>query len=229
MSKRIAINGFGRIGRLTFRNLLKKEGVEVVAINDLTDNATLAHLLKFDSAHGPFEGTVSSTDLATLPIAVAKAHSEAHACFDVVVKRRRKFLRSLFTATQQDELAYRVTSMARIVDELASYLVYRQKYSQSLKVAFATKMALMREHQQLIEKYLETGNVRYDSLPITPNNESINKSIDAAVGEMAALDSGALGLLSSYNDLARSLRHYCAQHRFALPWNLPFPQEIYLD
>ena len=60
--KRIAINGFGRIGRLTFRNLLNTEGVEVVAINDLTDNATLAHLLKFDSAHGPFNGTVSSTD-----------------------------------------------------------------------------------------------------------------------------------------------------------------------
>ena len=60
--KKIAINGFGRIGRLTFRNLLQKEGVEVVAINDLTDNATLAHLLKFDSAHGQFDGTVSSTD-----------------------------------------------------------------------------------------------------------------------------------------------------------------------
>ena len=62
MSKKIAINGFGRIGRLTFRNLLQQEGVEVVAINDLTDNATLAHLLKYDSAQGPFEGTVESTD-----------------------------------------------------------------------------------------------------------------------------------------------------------------------
>ena len=62
MAKKIAINGFGRIGRLTFRNLLKNSNVEVVAINDLTDNATLAHLLKYDSAHGAFEGTVSSTD-----------------------------------------------------------------------------------------------------------------------------------------------------------------------
>lgn len=62
MSKKIAINGFGRIGRLTFRNLLKMNDVEVVAINDLTDNKTLAHLLKFDSAQGPFEGTVESTD-----------------------------------------------------------------------------------------------------------------------------------------------------------------------
>jgi len=56
--KRIAINGFGRIGRLTFRNLMKNDAVEVVAINDLTDNATLAHLLKYDTMHGKFEGTV---------------------------------------------------------------------------------------------------------------------------------------------------------------------------
>jgi glyceraldehyde 3-phosphate dehydrogenase len=60
--KRIAINGFGRIGRLTFRNLLKKSDVEVVAINDLTDNYTLAHLLKYDTMQGKFEGTVSSDE-----------------------------------------------------------------------------------------------------------------------------------------------------------------------
>jgi len=57
---KVAINGFGRIGRLTFRRLLEKENVEIVAINDLTDNATLAHLLKYDSVHGRFNGTVSS-------------------------------------------------------------------------------------------------------------------------------------------------------------------------
>ena len=62
MSKKVAINGFGRIGRLTFRNLLKKEGLEVVAINDLTDNNTLAHLLKYDSAQGAFDGTVAATE-----------------------------------------------------------------------------------------------------------------------------------------------------------------------
>ncbi|MFZ4475246.1 MAG: type I glyceraldehyde-3-phosphate dehydrogenase [Saprospiraceae bacterium] len=60
--KRIAINGFGRIGRLTFRNLVKRDDVEVVAINDLTDNLTLAHLLKYDTMHGRFEGTVSHDD-----------------------------------------------------------------------------------------------------------------------------------------------------------------------
>ena len=62
MAKRIAINGLGRIGRLTFRNLIQMEGIEVVAINDLTDNATLAHLLKYDSVHGKFPGTVSADE-----------------------------------------------------------------------------------------------------------------------------------------------------------------------
>jgi glyceraldehyde 3-phosphate dehydrogenase len=56
--KRIAINGFGRIGRLTLRQLLKKSELEVVAINDLTDIPTLAHLFQFDSAHRKFDGTV---------------------------------------------------------------------------------------------------------------------------------------------------------------------------
>lgn len=57
----IAINGFGRIGRHTLRNLLARQlpNIEVVAINDLTDPATLAHLLKYDSVHGPFPGQIS--------------------------------------------------------------------------------------------------------------------------------------------------------------------------
>lgn len=57
--KAVAINGFGRIGRIAFRALLQKSDIEVVAINDLTDTATLAHLLKFDSIHGKFPGEVS--------------------------------------------------------------------------------------------------------------------------------------------------------------------------
>ena len=56
---KVAINGFGRIGRLSFRQLLAKEGVEVCAINDLTNVETLAHLLKYDSIHGRFPGEVS--------------------------------------------------------------------------------------------------------------------------------------------------------------------------
>jgi glyceraldehyde 3-phosphate dehydrogenase len=73
---KVAINGFGRIGRLTFRALLEKDNVEVVAINDLTDNATLAHLLKYDSVHGRFNGQVSS-DAESLTVNGKKIHAYA--------------------------------------------------------------------------------------------------------------------------------------------------------
>ncbi len=63
MAVRVGINGFGRIGRLTFRAIQEKYGasgeVEVVALNDLTDAHTNAHLLKYDSNYGPFKGEVS--------------------------------------------------------------------------------------------------------------------------------------------------------------------------
>ncbi len=55
---KVVINGFGRIGRLSFRQLLTKDGVEICAINDLTSVETLAHLLKYDSIHGRFPGEV---------------------------------------------------------------------------------------------------------------------------------------------------------------------------
>jgi glyceraldehyde 3-phosphate dehydrogenase len=56
---KVGINGFGRIGRLTFRALLNKKNIEVVAFNDLTDAKTLAHLFKYDSVHGKFNGDVA--------------------------------------------------------------------------------------------------------------------------------------------------------------------------
>jgi glyceraldehyde 3-phosphate dehydrogenase len=60
MSKiRVAINGFGRIGRITFRKLLENKRMDVIAINDLADTRTLAHLLKYDSVHGHFPGEVN--------------------------------------------------------------------------------------------------------------------------------------------------------------------------
>ncbi|HXF94592.1 MAG TPA: type I glyceraldehyde-3-phosphate dehydrogenase [Gemmatimonadales bacterium] len=60
MAVRVAINGFGRIGRNTLRAavLMQPEGIEFVAVNDITDPKTLAHLLKYDSVHGRFPGTV---------------------------------------------------------------------------------------------------------------------------------------------------------------------------
>src|SRR3989338_3933631 len=54
----IAINGFGRIGRAAFKALLNKKGVNVVAINDLTDTKTLANLLQYDSCYGIYEKKV---------------------------------------------------------------------------------------------------------------------------------------------------------------------------
>lgn len=59
---KVAINGFGRIGRLVFRQIYDMEGIEVVAINDLTSPKVLAHLLKYDSAQGRFNGNVTSTE-----------------------------------------------------------------------------------------------------------------------------------------------------------------------
>ena len=62
MAVRVAINGFGRIGRLAFRQMFQAEGYEVVAINDLTSPDMLAYLLKYDTTHGAYQGKVESTD-----------------------------------------------------------------------------------------------------------------------------------------------------------------------
>ena len=75
---RIAINGFGRIGRTFLRKLKYHPDIELVAINDLTDTETLAHLLKYDSIHRAFEGTVEAKDGAmvingkTIPVFAQK-------------------------------------------------------------------------------------------------------------------------------------------------------------
>ncbi|RKY75912.1 type I glyceraldehyde-3-phosphate dehydrogenase, partial [candidate division KSB1 bacterium] len=62
MAIRVGINGFGRIGRLVFRIAMKRPEVEVVAVNDITDAATLAHLLKYDSVHGKYDGSIEVKD-----------------------------------------------------------------------------------------------------------------------------------------------------------------------
>jgi glyceraldehyde 3-phosphate dehydrogenase len=63
MSKvKVAINGFGRIGRLVYRQIFNMEGIDIVAINDLTSPKTLAHLLKYDTAQGRFNAEVTSSD-----------------------------------------------------------------------------------------------------------------------------------------------------------------------
>lgn len=62
MSVKVGINGFGRIGRLAFRRIQELEGIEVVAVNDLTDPKMLAHLLKYDTTQGRFNGEVEVKD-----------------------------------------------------------------------------------------------------------------------------------------------------------------------
>lgn len=66
MKKRVAINGFGRIGRNLFRLLLNHPTIEVVAINDIADNKTMAHLIKYDSIHGVLPNRVSYNDTALI-------------------------------------------------------------------------------------------------------------------------------------------------------------------
>ena len=62
MTIKVAINGFGRIGRNVFKIALEDGNIEIVGINDLTSPKMLAHLLKYDSVHGRFKGTVTATD-----------------------------------------------------------------------------------------------------------------------------------------------------------------------
>lgn len=64
--KKVGINGFGRIGRNVFRRAMETNTTEIVAVNDLTDAKTLAHLLQYDSVHGPFKGTVEAKDGAII-------------------------------------------------------------------------------------------------------------------------------------------------------------------
>ncbi len=66
MAKKVGINGFGRIGRMAFRAILETDKLEVVAVNDLTDAKTLAHLLKYDSVHGKFNKKVEVKDGAII-------------------------------------------------------------------------------------------------------------------------------------------------------------------
>ena len=81
MSIKLGINGFGRIGRCVFRAALKHTGVDVVAINDLTDSATMAYLLNYDSVHGTLEAEAAATDkgieLAGKTISISSAKDPA--------------------------------------------------------------------------------------------------------------------------------------------------------
>ena len=82
MAVRVAINGFGRIGRLAFRQMFDAEGYEVVAINDLTSPTMLAHLLKYDSSQGKYkyaDSVVAGDDSITVNGKTITIYKEADA------------------------------------------------------------------------------------------------------------------------------------------------------
>ncbi len=98
---RVAINGFGRIGRVYLRNALLKPEIEVVAINDITDNKTLAHLFKYDSIHRGFNGSIEIVEEGiVINGQLIKTFSEkdpsalpwAELNIDVVIESTGKFL-----------------------------------------------------------------------------------------------------------------------------------------
>lgn len=92
---RVAINGFGRIGRMVFRAALQYQNIEIVACNDLTDKETLAHLFKYDSVHGRFPGdvkvtkdgiSVNGSEMKVYAIKDPKELPWEHLAIDVVVE-----------------------------------------------------------------------------------------------------------------------------------------------
>ena len=117
MTTRIGINGFGRIGRAFVRRCLEQHDLEVVAINDLTDARTLAHLLEFDSTYGRLQATVGYTDNSIIvngrPIAALTARDPvainwAELGVDVVIESTGKF-------RSRDDAALHLKSGARKV------------------------------------------------------------------------------------------------------------------
>ena len=96
---RIGINGFGRIGRTFFRVIHQRQGMEVVAINDVADSQSLAHLLKYDSVHGIFDADVRSSDasIAVDDVPIRLSHESdlerlSWKDCDVVIEATGKFL-----------------------------------------------------------------------------------------------------------------------------------------
>lgn len=105
---KIGINGFGRIGRLAFRSITQRENVEVVAINDLLDVEYLAYLLKYDSVHGRFNGTVETANNQLIvngkSIRVTQERNPENIAWDKVGVDYVIESTGIFTATEKAEL-----------------------------------------------------------------------------------------------------------------------------
>ncbi len=131
MAVRIAINGFGRIGRLVFRHVMARKGtVDVVGVNDLTDERTLAHLLKYDSVHGRFNGTieVDGNDLIVngdrVTISASKAIEDlTWGDVDVVVESTGRYTKRADLQKHIDNGARKVILTAPAKDEMDATVV----------------------------------------------------------------------------------------------------------
>ncbi len=131
MAIRIAINGFGRIGRLVFRRIMAEgQRFEVVGINDLTDAATLAHLLKYDSVHGRFNGEVQASDNAltvngqTIPISAQRAIADIPwQNVDVVIEATGIFMKRDLAHAHIDNGAKKVILTAPAKDAVDATVV----------------------------------------------------------------------------------------------------------
>jgi glyceraldehyde 3-phosphate dehydrogenase len=128
----IAINGFGRIGRVFLRNSLSQPNLEVVAINDITDAATLAHLFKYDSVHGRFEGEVKAENNALVVNGksirvVSNANPEQlpwkELKVDIVIESTGKFLDTSSASLHLQAGARKVILSAPAKDESIKSLV----------------------------------------------------------------------------------------------------------
>ncbi len=128
----IAINGFGRIGRVFLRNSLSQPNLEVVAINDITDAATLAHLFKYDSVHGRFQGEVKAEDKALVingkRILVVSSADPAQLPWkelkvDIVIESTGKFLDTASASLHIQAGARKVILSAPANDESIKSLV----------------------------------------------------------------------------------------------------------
>lgn len=131
MAVRIAINGFGRIGRLVFRHVMARKGsVDVVGVNDLTDARTLAHLLKYDSVHGRFNGTIEAdgNDLIVngdrVTISASKAIEDlTWGDVDVVVESTGRYTKRADLQKHIDNGARKVILTAPAKDEVDATVV----------------------------------------------------------------------------------------------------------
>lgn len=114
---KVAINGFGRIGRTVFKKFIERNSVEVVAINDLTVPSTLAHLLKYDSVHGIFKAGIGSTENSliingkTIPVFAEKDPAKLpwqRLNVDVVIESTGKFTKAESAAAHNQAGAKKV-------------------------------------------------------------------------------------------------------------------------